>query len=85
MENMNENVMMDAGVDAAVDMESTESVSPKKVIGGVAIIGLAAYGAYKLGKKLVGIGKAAYENRKTRKASKAKDGAVETTCEDITD
>ena len=85
MENMNENVVMNAEVDAAVDMESTASVSPKKVVGGVVIIGLAAYGAYKLGKKLVEIGEAVHENRKAKKAAKAKDYAVETTCEDITD
>lgn len=85
MENMNENVVLDTEVTAAVDTESTASVSPKKVIGGIAVIGLAAYGVYQLGKKLVGIGKAANENRKAKKASKAKKGAVETTGEEITE
>ena len=85
MKNMNENVVLDTEVNAAVDTESTTSISPKKVVGVVALIGLAAYGAYQLGEKLVNIGKAANESRKAKKASKAKNGAVETTAKEITD
>lgn len=85
MDEMNNTVEMNQGVDAAVDTESTASVSPKKVVGGIALIGLAAYGAYKLGKKLVEVGKTVTENRKAKKAAKAKAGAVETTGEEVTE
>ena len=85
MEEMNTNVVMENEVEgAAVDTESTGKISAGKVLGVVAGVGLAGYGLYKLGKKLVGICKDANEARKAKKAATAKENAVELIGDDVT-
>ena len=83
MENMNENVeVMNAEVDAAAPETESTKPSAGSVVGGVAVLGLAGYGLYKLGQKVVGFFKGRHE---ARLAKKANGDAVEITATDITD